>query len=127
MKIKLISTAIAVFFAAAAHGAGPVKRKVEHSTPQQNAPESTPLVRLTESPLGGRTADAEYFGIFGTSIVQATINTSGFAEDFRIEKSLGYGLDEACANVLRRSRWQPGTYHGLPQTGTWRLVCTWSP
>ena len=88
----------------------------------------TLCVRLTDvPPPGPRTAAAKEAGITGSSVLQVGIDRSGFAFDVRIEKALGYGLDELCMATVKRVRWKTGTLNGVPLFCNQRIICTWKP
>ena len=73
-----------------------------------------------------RTAAAKEAGITGSSVLQVGIDRSGFAFDVRIEKALGYGLDELCMATVKRVRWNPGTLNGVPLFCNQRITCAWT-
>ena len=87
----------------------------------------TLCVRLTDvPPPGPRTAAAKEAGITGSSVLQVGIDRSGFAFDVRIEKALGYGLDELCMATVKRNRWKPSTWNGVPTFCNQRITCAWT-
>jgi TonB family protein len=52
--------------------------------------------------------------IQGTVLLSALINTDGMPVDLRVERSLGYGLDEKALQALSQYRFQPGLRDGNP-------------
>ncbi len=50
----------------------------------------------------------------GTVTLYAEIGTDGRARNIRVVRSLGYGLDEAAVQALRRWRFAPATRNGRP-------------
>ena len=125
---KLTLTLTILLFTAAAFGAG-LGRK--HMTVSQKAAEEdneyVSAVLITKQPGFGWTeeTDAAPYGTH-TSIIQARINRSGQAEDFVIEKSAGYGLDEMCIQSLKRSTWKPATLRGIPTNAPLSQTCTYT-
>ncbi len=54
---------------------------------------------------------AKYSGSVTLSIV---VNTEGKAEDIKVVKSLGMGLDEKAVEAIRKWRFKPGMKDGVP-------------
>lgn len=50
----------------------------------------------------------------GSVMLSVVVNTDGQAEDIKIVKSLGMGLDEKAIEALERWRFRPGTNQGVP-------------
>jgi TonB family protein len=50
----------------------------------------------------------------GSVTLSLVVNTDGTAEDIRIVKSLGMGLDEKAIEALQRWRFKPGMNNGVP-------------
>ncbi len=57
-------------------------------------------------------ARAERF--HGTVILTATIRKSGVVDNITIVKPVGFGLDDNAAVAIRKWKFQPATYRGLP-------------
>jgi len=53
-------------------------------------------------------------GIQGIVVVSAEIGPDGAISNIRVEKSLGYGLDEKAVECFRQWRFSPGTENGSP-------------
>jgi TonB family protein len=60
------------------------------------------------------TPEARALKIEGNVVLQVTIDIDGSARDIKLQKGLGYGLDEAAAAALSRWRFEPGTRGGVP-------------
>jgi TonB family protein len=56
-------------------------------------------------------------GIQGKVILTARVETDGSIHDFKIEQSLGYGLDEKAIECVRKWRFKPATDDGKPVPG----------
>jgi TonB family protein len=52
--------------------------------------------------------------IHGTVVLSLTIGTDGRPHDTKIEKPLGYGLDEKALEAVRQWRFQPALKDGKP-------------
>jgi len=52
--------------------------------------------------------------IQGLVVLRATIDRDGRVTDARIEKGLGFGLDEASLETVRRWTFEPATLRGRP-------------
>ncbi|MGA3081635.1 MAG: energy transducer TonB [Terracidiphilus sp.] len=66
------------------------------------------------SPAAEFSDEARRKKIQGTVIVSALVNEEGLATDLRVEKSLGYGLDEKALQCIRKYRFQPAVKDGVP-------------
>ncbi len=53
-------------------------------------------------------------GIQGVVVLRADVGVDGGISNIRVEKSLGYGLDEKAIECFRKSRFIPATYDGTP-------------
>ena len=60
------------------------------------------------------TAEARSGRIEGTVELLATIGEDGVPRDLRVEKSLGYGLDEKAVECVLKYRFEPGLLEGRP-------------
>ena len=60
------------------------------------------------------TPEARALKVAGTVLLQVTIDVDGSARDIKLQKGLGYGLDEAAAAALSKWRFEPGTRGGVP-------------
>ena len=54
-------------------------------------------------------------GIEGVVVLSADIGADGGISNIRVEKSLGYGLDEKAIECLRKWRFSPATHDGVPE------------
>jgi TonB family protein len=52
--------------------------------------------------------------ISGTVVLSMTVGTDGLPHDIRVEKKLGYGLDEKALEAMRKWRFQPAVRDGQP-------------
>ena len=57
-------------------------------------------------------------GIQGTVIVLAEVDPTGDTHDFKIQQSLGWGLDEKAIECVRKWRFRPATRNGSPVKST---------
>jgi protein TonB len=62
------------------------------------------------------TEKALRYGISGIVRVLVTIGADGSVRDPEVRRSLGYGLDEAALDAVRRTKFAPATRNGLPVT-----------
>jgi protein TonB len=54
-------------------------------------------------------------GISGTLYLSFTVEKDGSVTDAKVERKVGYGMDEEAIRVLRASkRWNPGMQNGKP-------------
>jgi len=47
-------------------------------------------------------------------VLQVTIDVDGSARDIKLQKGLGYGLDETAVSALSQWKFEPGTRGGVP-------------
>jgi TonB family protein len=57
---------------------------------------------------------ARELGIQGTVVLEVTVRTDGRADMIRVQRGLGYGLDENAILAMRRWRFRPGTRDNVP-------------
>ena len=62
--------------------------------------------KLCEAPDPQYTSEAEKAHAKGTVVLSHSVSTQGCAENIRVVRGLGYGLDEAAIYALERFRWQ---------------------
>jgi TonB family protein len=72
------------------------------------------------------TPEAKEARIQGTVEVVATVNEDGSVKVERINKSLGYGLDEAATAAVEQWRFRPGTKDGKPVAVTTSILINFS-
>lgn len=70
--------------------------------------------RRLVAPMPGYTEIARRAHIQGIVIVRAIIDREGRVTEARVEKGLGFGLDEASLDAVGRWRLAPATLHGRP-------------
>jgi TonB family protein len=68
----------------------------------------------TYSPAAEFSDEARRKKIQGTVMVSALVTEEGLTTDLRVEKSLGYGLDEKALQCVRKYRFQPAIKDGAP-------------
>jgi TonB family protein len=73
---------------------------------------SVPRLLTTQEP--EYTAEARAARIEGSVGLIVTIGQDGIARDIRVEKSLGYGLDEKAIECVCKWRFSPGVMNGEP-------------
>jgi TonB family protein len=78
----------------------------------QRAYEKPPIA--TYVPAAEFSDEARRKKIQGIVIVSALVTEEGLATDLRVEKSLGYGLDEKALQCIRKYRFQPAVKGGVP-------------
>lgn len=52
--------------------------------------------------------------VCGSVMVSLVVGTDGIPSDVKVERSLGYGLDENAVRAVRMWRFQPATKYGMP-------------
>jgi periplasmic protein TonB len=57
---------------------------------------------------------ARKLGIQGTVVLNIVIRPDGRASDFKVRRSLGFGLDEKAIDAVRRWRFNPGMKDWAP-------------
>ena len=72
--------------------------------------------RTLYSPKPVYTAKALEYQIKGTVRVSALVGSDGTVRDLEVIRSLGYGLDEAAIDAVRRMKFAPATRNGVPVT-----------
>lgn len=70
--------------------------------------------RKLVAPMPAYTEIARLARIQGLVVLRATIDRDGRVTDARIEKGLGFGLDEASLETVRRWTFEPATLRGRP-------------
>jgi TonB family protein len=74
---------------------------------------TAPVVLINPSP--AYTEEARKSHIKGTIVIRGIVRKDGALDDLKIEKGLGYGLDESAINTLTTEwRFKPGTLNGVP-------------
>ncbi len=90
--------------------------------PPTASPSATPAPLSAPSPISR--AEPEYTqeawdeGIQGVVVVLAEVDPNGDTRDFKIQQSLGWGLDERAIECARKWRFRPGTKDGRPVKST---------
>lgn len=59
-------------------------------------------------------AKARKNGIQGRVVVSFVVNKKGKAQDFKIDKGLGYGCDRAAIEAVQKASFEPATKNGRP-------------
>ena len=72
------------------------------------------------------TPEAREAKVTGTVEVAVTLREDGTVKFERVIKSVGYGLDEACAAAVERFKFRPATKHGQPVAVSISLLCNFS-
>ena len=80
----------------------------------ENPPPCATEPKVLEQPDPEYSADALKHKIKGHVSVAFVVGRDGRAHDIRVTKSLGHGLDEEAIAALKRWRFSPGTYKGVP-------------
>jgi len=70
--------------------------------------------RRLAAPMPAYSEPARRAHIQGVVVVRATIDRAGRVTDARVEKGLGFGLDEASLDAVRRWTFEPATLRGRP-------------
>jgi len=60
------------------------------------------------------TPEARALKVEGRVVLQVTIDVDGSARDIKLQKGLGYGLDETAVSALSQWKFEPGTRGGVP-------------
>lgn len=58
--------------------------------------------------------EAQAAGIEGRVFIQFVVDRQGNVSEVKSVKGLGYGLDEAAEDMIRETKWEPGTQKGRP-------------
>lgn len=122
--ISMSSTSSAGSFAApvgnTAYGQVEDKARDPSQVKAYRAPKYVPSYQLDTQPvLAGEVKipyppEARRAEIEGDVVLSVRIDATGAVTSVKVLKSPGYGLDEAAATAIRRTRWKPATKNGQP-------------
>ncbi|MGB8258955.1 MAG: energy transducer TonB [Terracidiphilus sp.] len=83
-----------------------------HGPPRERAFDKPPIV--THMVNAEYSEDARRRKIQGVVMVSALVSTEGVPTDLRVERSLGYGLDESALGCVSQYEFKPATKDGVP-------------
>lgn len=92
----------------------PYREGFRSRTPRARPYDQPPMA--TYAPVAPFSDEARRHKIQGIVIVSALVTVDGLPTDVRIEKSLGYGLDEKAVESVSQYRFKPAIKDGVPVT-----------
>lgn len=85
------------------------QKPVEHIVPR-----ATPPRAISPKPEPDYTDEARQAHIQGTVVLDVTIRADGTGKVNKVERGLGYGLDEKAIEAFEKWRFEPGKVDGMP-------------
>jgi len=96
---------------------------VTFAAAQDKTESKTTPPRVLKTTLPDYTERARSFGISGTVKVDVLVGSDGHVRDVKIIQSVGYGLDEAVVDSVRKWEFRPATKDGSPVEAVAPVEC----
>jgi len=120
--ISMSSTTTAGSFAAPVGNTryGKIGEKAQDASQVQPRPRYVPVYQVDRVPQFAIEVkipypdEAKRAGIYGQVVMSVRIGASGDVLSVKVLSGPGYGLDEAAADAVRRSKWRPAMKNGEP-------------